>query len=106
MVKTIRWKKVYYGYQGFHDGKVLFSIEGGLCVTDLRPMEKETWEHPEHYRINDREDGKRIAKDLLNEVNLAEHHANRDAWKVEQERTTKVIQDAQDFLEKLKQTKI
>ena len=87
------------------DGEKCFHIEGRLCVTDLRPMNGEVWEHPIHYRIEDkenaREEGKQIAYEVLNGLNVEKHEANLEKQRVENEHTRKVMQDAQDFLDKL-----
>ncbi len=112
-MKKLTWKKAKGGrsmehqLEGFFDGELAFIIEGGLCVTDLREMKASSeWVAPKHYRLRTdgdrREEAKHIAYELLNGINLEEHQANWQAGKDEEEKTARVLKNAEEFLEKLK----
>ena len=105
MKSKIKWKylKRVNCHEGFIDGKLAFSIEGTLCVTDLRKnRSSQEWVSPDYYRITDVENGKQIANDLLNGENSENHEANRQAWIAEQEKTSRLIKDVDKLIEQLK----
>ena len=104
-LKKMKWKKVYHGHEGIFENKVIFSIEGNLCVTDLRFVgydQNGKWKSPENYRIKNLDDGKQIASDLLNNLNLEVHHLNRDKWIQEGEKTALLIKEAEELLSRIK----
>lgn len=111
-MKKISWRKAKGGramehlLEGYVNNELAFIIEGRLCVTDLRPMSGEVWEHPKHYMIEDRnnakEEAKQIAFDLLNGLNVEKHEENLRKEAEKQAASLKVIQDAEEFLKKLK----
>lgn len=104
MYTTIKWKArpSMYEHEGYVGKVKLFSIQGNLCVTDLRPTKKEVWEAPQHYKIKDVEDGRQVAYDLLNGLNFDVHEKNRLDWILEGERTAKLMQEADEFIKRLK----
>lgn len=112
-MKKIKWKKAKGGrafehiLEGWVDGNHWFNIEGRSCVTDLRGIRQENWEPPKHYRIDDvenkREHAKQMAYEILNNINPEIYAENLRLQEVEAEHTRKVMQDAQDFLDRLKE---
>jgi hypothetical protein len=46
-------------------------------------------------------EGKGIAEELYNNINLEKHKANHEAMEAESKRSGQVIKDAQEFLDKL-----
>lgn len=108
----IRWKyragtNEFEGYANGEKDDYSFSIQGGLCLMDMRAYRaayKSGGDHvqPSSYRIHgDKEAGKQIAMDLLDGVNTEKHEANRLAWIADNERSAKVLQDADDLIFKL-----
>ena len=80
-------------------------IEGRLCVSDLRESRSsKEYVSPKHYKIIGLtlEEAKELAEDLVNNVNFDKHESNRLQCIKEQEETTKMLKEAQDFLNKLK----
>lgn len=111
-MKEITWKKVKglpNHLEGFVDGELAFNISGTLCVSDLRAMkasyETNTHVSPKHYKIKDKDDGKSIAYDLLNGLNLEKHEANWHKWEEESAKSAQFIQDSKKFLEQLRNKK-
>lgn len=103
----IRWKKTTFAcIEGYVNGEVAFSVEGSLCVTDLRKSRAsgfgKDYIPPDHYRIENRDHGKQIAKDLLDGVNFELHEANRLKWLAEQERSAAIIAGADALIKELK----
>lgn len=83
-------------------------IEGGLCVTDLRESRKsKTYVPAKYYKIIGltKDEAKRLAEDLVNGWNFDKHEQNRLEWEADNEKSAKVIQDAKEFLKKLKDGK-
>lgn len=115
-MKKIKWKKVKGGrafehmLEGYVDNKLAFMISGSLCVTDLREskasLETDKYIHPKHYHMegkeNKKEEAKQIAFDLLNGLNVKKHEANLERQRIKDEYTQKVIREAQEFLDNLK----
>ena len=111
-MKKISWKKSKGGrafehiLEGWVGGEKCFQIEGRLCVTDLRPINGEPWQPPVHYYIEDpnnaKEEAKQIAYDVLNGLNKEKHEANLERQRIKDEHTRKVLEDAQAFLDSLK----
>lgn len=105
----IKWKKSKGGrlyenqLEGHVDGVHVFTIYGKHCVTDLRPINGAEWKPAVHYRIKDKEDGKRIAHNVINGLCLEELEENLRKQKEESERTIKIMKDAEDLLKKLKE---
>lgn len=100
----IRWKflKRVNCHEGFVNGELAFSVEGSLCVTDIRKCYTQSeYISPNHYRIKDPNHGKQIAHDLLEGLNVEEHETNRLEWIAQQERTTKLIQDTDELIKQL-----
>ncbi len=90
------------------DSEPLISIQGALAVTDLRESRKsETYVSPKHYKIIGMtlEEAKQLAEDLVTGQNFEKHEANRLAWEEEGKRSARVLQEAQDFLDKLENNK-
>lgn len=103
-MKKIKWKflRRVNCHEGFVDNKLAFSVEGTLCVTDLRRTHSSpTFVSPDHYKITSVENGKQIASDLLNGLNVELHEANRLAWIAKEEETARVIQNADALIAKL-----
>lgn len=87
--------------EGFVDEELSFHISGRLCVTDLREYKTaKEWIAPIHYTIESHEQGKDIANDLLNSLNVELHEANKQAWLDREQRTAKIIADADKILKK------
>lgn len=64
--------------EGYIDGKLCFQIEANTILTDLREFfESEDIIYPSHYLIEDIDDGKLIAYELYNDINLEKHEINR-----------------------------
>lgn len=111
---NIKWKKAKGGRtwehltEGWVDGVKCFQIEGRLCVTDLRPMKNEPWEHPKHYRIGNsdspKDKAKQMAYEILNNINPLVYEANLETQRIENEHTQKVMKDAQDLIDRLTKT--
>lgn len=118
-LKKITWKKAKGGRAfehikvGYVDGDKSFIIEGRLCVTDLRgTFQYDKWESPKHYRLDSTQshqdilkEAKEIASDLLNGLNIDKHQANWQFWEDESAKTIKILEEAQNFLNKIKNTK-
>jgi hypothetical protein len=98
----IKWK--YRNSQNVWEGKVedrvRFCIEGLLCVTDLGEV-SEQYVQPKHYRISSVEEGKTIASDLLNGLNLTTHFENCKEWEDRGKKTADLIEEARAFLASL-----
>lgn len=107
-MKNIRWK--YRASMNHWEGTIkgdnepLLFICGKLCVTDIRPTRGEVWEHPKHYKIIDltKEEAKQLAEDLVTGENFQKHESNRLAWEEEGKKTSRLIKEAEELLEKLK----
>lgn len=108
MRKLITWK--YKARVNTYEGTVkgdsepLLFIEGGLCVTDLRESRKSNvFISPKRYKVIGMtiEERKQLAEDLISGNNFEKHEANRLAWIADSERSARVIQEAQEFLDKL-----
>lgn len=109
-MKHIRWKyrERINTWEGTikGDNEPLISIEGGLCVIDLRESRKspiEKYIPPKYYKIIGLSVGERkqLAEDLVTGENFEKHEANRLAWIADQEKNAKVIREAEEFLKKL-----
>lgn len=107
-MKNIKWKYVesVNVWEGTikGDSEPLMSIQGRLCVTDLRETRKsEVYVSPKHYRISDLtlEEAKQLAEDLVTGDNFEKHEANRLAVEAESKRSVRVIQEATDLLKSL-----
>lgn len=110
MKKQIKWKYIkavnVWGGTVKGDSEPLISIQGALAVTDLRDSRKsETYVPPKHYKIIGMtlEEAKQLAEDLVTGDNFEKHEANRLAWEEEGKRTSRVLQEAQELLDKLEQ---
>jgi len=107
----IKWKKSKGGrafehiLEGWVGNLHSFNIEGRLCVTDLRGIRKTPWQAPKHYIIdevdNKREFAKNMAYEILNNINPEVYKANLEKQRIDNERTQKVMKEAQDFLDKI-----
>jgi hypothetical protein len=94
-------------HEGYIAGALAFSVEGMLCVTDLRASRAsngigENFVPPSHYRITSIENGKQIAKDLLEGKNTEIHEANKQEWIKKNEATAKLMAGADKLIEELK----
>lgn len=90
------------------DDEPLLFIGGGLYVTDLRESRKsEAYVSPKHYKIIGLTlaEAKSLAEDLVTGYNFDKHEQNRLDWIKEGEKTTKLLQEAKEFLDKLKENK-
>jgi hypothetical protein len=90
------------------DNEPLLFIQGRLCVTDLRESRKsKICISPKTYKIIGLtlKEAKILAEDLVTGDNFEKHEQNRLDWIAEQEKFTKVIQETQEFLDKLKENK-
>lgn len=98
-MNKIDWKydEVVNSWEGFVNDELCFVVEGNLCLTDIRDSR-----NIKHYRATS-DKAKEIANDLLNNINLDEHKANNDAWEETLDRTAKVLRDAQDLINTLKE---
>lgn len=115
-MKKIKWKKPKGGrvmehmLEGYVDNKLAFIISGSLCVTDLREskasLKTDKYIQPKHYYMEGkkdiREEAKQIASDLLNGLNTEKHEANLERQRIKEEHTQKVMREAQEFLDNLK----
>lgn len=111
-MKLIKWKyiKSVNTYEGTVKGDIepLISIQGGLCVTDLRECKKsKEWISPKHYKVIGLsiEERKQLAEDLVTGNNFEKHEQNKLDWIAKNEQTVKVIQEAEEFLKKLQNDK-
>ena len=87
------------------DSEPLISIQGGLCVTDIRECRKsKEWVSPKHYKIIGMsiEERKQLAEDLVSGANFEKHEKNRLEWEADSARSAKVIADAQKLIDSLK----
>ena len=84
------------------DDDAAFSIEGRYCVTDVRET-KASKEPilPKSYLISSIEEGKKIAEDLHNGINLEKHQANYEAMEAKSQKTVDVISEATDLLKSI-----
>lgn len=89
-------------HEGFINNKRIFSVDGTLCVIDLRPTSETPWRSPDYYRISSVEEGKEIAFDLLNNLNVEKHKKNKEAWIAEQQKTVDLIRETDEFIKSLK----
>ena len=110
IMSLIKWKfkpkeNIWYGtVKG--DKEPLISIQGRLCITDLRECRKsETWISPKHYKLNgiSIEEAKQVAEDLVTGANFEIHEKNRLEWEAESERTSRLIQEADAFIKSLQE---
>jgi len=106
--KLIKWKykAKINTYEGTikGDSEPLIFIQGGLCVTDLRESRKsKEFISPKHYRVVGLtiEERKQLAEDLVTGNNFEKHEQNRLDWIAENNRTTKIIQEADELIKKL-----
>lgn len=99
-IMKIKWKysSRMNCHEGYLNGELIFCIEGTLCVTDIRPE----FERPSYYKIISVDDGKEIAFDLLNNINVEKHQKNKDAWIAEQQKTSDLISKVDELLKSLK----
>jgi hypothetical protein len=99
----IRWKflRRINTYEGYVNDKLSFSIEGTLCVSDVRNCYGEGYVVPNRYRIQDVNHGKQIAIDLLEGNNTEKHEENRLKWVAEQDKCTKLIHDTDLLIKQL-----
>jgi hypothetical protein len=99
-MKKIKWKEIKSQnlYEGIVDGKVAFSIEGLLCLTDLRESrESKTYIAPKHYSITSKENAKQIAFDLVNNLNVDIHKENYESLlKKDIERSSRIKKLTED----------
>jgi hypothetical protein len=101
-LKKISWRKAKGGRcmehlkEGYVNNELCFMIGGRAFLTDLRPINnKDNWQPPKSYSITDAEDAKRIASDLLNNLNIDEHQANLQRREDESQKTVKLLQEAE-----------
>lgn len=100
----IKWKelKAINCWEGYVNGDLAFSVEGTLCVTDLRESRRtSTFVVPKHYKIQSKEEGKTIAFELVNNFNLDKHKENYDKWEAASQKTAKLIADTDKLIKKL-----
>lgn len=109
-MKLIKWKKRTSSGINVWEGTVkndtepLITIQGHLCVTDIRHCRKsKEWVSPNHYKITDIsiDEAKQLAHDLVTGENFEKHENNRLSWLAEQDRTTKLLQEADEFIRNL-----
>lgn len=110
-LRKISWRKAKGGRytehlkEGYVNNELCFMIEGRAVVTDLRPInDKDNWQPPKHYTIKDTDDAKRIASDLLNNLNIEEHQANYQKREDRSNHTAKLIKEAEEMLARIKST--
>ena len=120
-MKKISWK--HRPGMSEWEGKVItdgenvvrFVIHGSYCVTDLGDRSQEQkhfcetfqsppddFKMPKSYKITDSDNGKEIAHDLLNGLNLEIHEANYQAMEDRSRESANTIAKAQEFLDSLK----
>jgi len=90
------------------DTDPLLIICGRLCVTDLRESRKSAvCISPKYYKITGltKDEAKRLAEDLVNGWNFEKHEKNRLEWIADEEKTMKVIEEAEAFIKSLKERK-
>jgi hypothetical protein len=106
--KGIRWKYIQAVncHECYINNEIAFSIQGKLCVTDLRASRaSKEYISPDHYRISSIEEAKQIVWDLIDNKNLEIHHANRDKWNQEQQKTANLMQEVDALLKGIKEGK-
>ena len=108
-LQKISWRKAKGGKcmehlkEGYVNNELCFMIEGRSCVTDLRPIKNnDNWQPPKHYSIIDSDDAKRIASDLLNNLNCEEHSANLQKMIDSGKEFANTIKDAEELLTRIK----
>ena len=108
-LRKISWRKAKGGRyaehlkEGYVNNELCFMIGGRAVVTDLRPInDKDNWQPPKHYTIRDADDAKRIASDLLNNLNIEEHQANYQKREDDIQKTVKLIKEAEELITRIK----
>jgi hypothetical protein len=108
-MKNIKWKyvKAVNVWEGRvkGDSESLISIQGSLCVTDLRESRaSDVYVAPKHYKIIGLtlEEAKQLAEDLVTGENFEKHEANRLEWEAQGEKTARIIKEAEEFINSLK----
>lgn len=105
-MKPIRWKfktrsNTWEGTVKGDQEPMIF-ICGGLCVTDLRESRKsDVYISPKHYKIMNLTlvEAKQLAEDLVTGDNFEKHKKNRLDWIEEHNKSAKLIQKAQEYLD-------
>ena len=91
---------------GFVRGIKSFIIEGCLCLTDMRETYNTTsvedYVAPKHYRIKDKVEAKKIAHELLNDLNVEVHESNYKERLAERTKSIDLINSAEELLKSLK----
>lgn len=90
------------------DKEPLLFIEGRLCVSDLRESRSSNiCISPKHYKIIGLsiKEAKELAEDLVMKRNFDKHEQNRLDWIAEQDRTTKIIEEAEHLIKELQKDK-
>lgn len=107
-MKLIKWKyiKSVNIWEGTVKGdtEALVSIQGRLCITDLRESRKsKEYVPPKHYKTSHLtlEQAKQLAEDLVSGDNFEKHETNRLAVERESQRSAKVIKEATEYLKSL-----
>lgn len=100
----IKWKYLdeINCHEGFINKQRNFTVEGTFCVIDLRPTFERPWRSPDYYRIKSVKEGKDIAFDLLNNLNVEIHQKNKEAWQAEQQKTVDLIRKTDELIKSLK----
>lgn len=109
MKELIKWKyiKAVNVWEGTIKGDTesKLSIQGLLCVTDLRGCyDSDTFVSPKSYKIIGLtvEEAKQLAEDLVTGANFEKHESNRMAWIAEEEKTMKLLSEVDELLERYK----
>ncbi len=98
----IKWTKRYGYVEGTINKEISFSYNCGHLI-DLRESHKsDTYIPSKTYKANDLLNAKSIASDLLNNLNLDKHEANRQGVLNKEKHFAKTLKDTEDLLEKLK----
>ena len=106
-MRGITWKRAACNIlEGFvkdpkYNNEPIFSIQG-WSVVDLRESRfSKTFILPKYYKGKDKDNSKRIAEDLYNNVNLELHEQNRQAIIEESRRTAQIMRKANTLLKRL-----
>lgn len=91
------------------DTEPMLFVQGRAWLTDIRESRKanessevKEWRSPNHYTISSVDEGKRMGEDLVHGDNFEKHEANRLAMIADNERVAKLMQSADELINKLK----
>jgi len=101
-MKKIKWKEWIEGqYEGSYDGQKCFEINGTHSLQDIRFMYTDAgFMPPKTYSVENLADGKRIALELLNDINSEENAENNRHFEERERKST------ENFLRLMKESEV